>query len=35
MEIVFYIESKIKNNYPIKVKFVNGYFIIESRLNSL
>ena len=29
----FNIENKIKNNYPIEVEVIDGYYIIPSRLN--
>jgi len=30
----FNIENKIKNNYPIEVEVIDGYYIIPSRLNT-
>ena len=33
-KLKFHIENKVKNNYPIEVELVDGYYIIPSRLNT-
>lgn len=33
--VQFNIENRIKNNYPIAVKVECGYYIIESKMNTL
>ncbi len=31
----FFIENRIKNNYPIQVEVINGFYVIESKLSTL
>jgi len=33
--VQFNLENRVKNNYPIKVIVESGYYIIESKMNSL
>ena len=33
-KLKLHIENKVKNNYPIEVELVDGYYIIPSRLNT-
>lgn len=33
--VQFCIENRVKNNYPIKVEYIDGYFIVESKLNTM
>lgn len=33
-KLKFHIENKVKNNYPIEVEVIDGYYIIPSRLNT-
>lgn len=32
--VQFCIETRIKNQYPIKVEFKDGFFIVDSKMNN-
>lgn len=33
--VKFCIKNRLKNNYPISVELIEGFFVIESRLNTM